>query len=59
MTALGVESGKCPRCNGNSAKYGVVMLKVGKTRSIFASINVCAKCGLVFYEKTSEKPKFE
>jgi len=35
------------------------MLKVGKTRSIFASINVCAKCGLVFYEKTSEKPKFE
>ncbi|RLF16186.1 MAG: hypothetical protein DRJ97_01835 [Thermoprotei archaeon] len=54
-----ISLGKCPRCGNDSVKYGVVLLKVGKTRSVSASINVCGKCGLLFYEKTDEKPRFE
>jgi len=59
MSSEAVEAGKCPRCGGGSARYGVVTLKVGKTRSVLAAINVCSRCNLIFYEKTAEKPGFE
>ena len=42
--------GRCPRCGASSANYGVVLLPVGETRKVRASVNVCSKCGLVFYE---------
>ena len=58
VTSSLTHMGKCPRCGGESARYGVVALKVGRTRSIFSIINVCAKCNLVFYEWTKEKPRF-
>ena len=52
-------SGVCPRCGSDTVKYGVVLLSVGKTRSIATRINVCGKCGLLFYEVTDERPRFE
>lgn len=42
--------GKCPRCGGSSAGYGVVLIPVGTTRKARVSVNVCGRCGLVFYE---------
>jgi len=48
----------CPRCNGDPAEYGVIPLQLGKTRSINVKVMVCAKCGLVFFERTGEKPGF-
>jgi len=41
---------KCPRCGSSSASYGAVLLPVGETRKIRASVNVCSKCELVYYE---------
>jgi len=42
--------GKCPRCGSSSANYGVVLLPVGETRKVRASVNVCSRCNLMFYE---------
>lgn len=52
-------SGVCPRCGSDTVKYGVVLLSVGKTRSIATRVNVCGRCGLLFYEVTDERPRFE
>ena len=45
-------SGKCPRCSSACVSYGSVLLSTGKTRKLAASLCVCGKCGLVFYEKS-------
>ncbi|WP_456467801.1 hypothetical protein [Archaeoglobus sp.] len=49
---------KCPRCGGDSADYGVISFQLGKTRAINVDVRVCSRCGLVFFEKTEEKPGF-
>ncbi len=48
----------CPRCGGNPAGYGVIELRLGRTRALNVEVKVCAKCGLVYFEKTEEKPGF-
>ncbi|GEM_PF-2378010 len=54
--AVALKMGECPRCGtSNTAKYGLVPMKVGKTRSILVNVYVCAKCRLVFYERMEEK----
>ncbi|MDH5815267.1 MAG: hypothetical protein QE164_00480 [Candidatus Nezhaarchaeota archaeon] len=42
--------GKCPRCGSSSANYGLVLITVGMTRKVRASVNVCGRCSLLFYE---------
>jgi len=45
-------SGKCPRCSSTGVSYGSVLLGIGKTRRIAATLYVCGRCELVFYEKS-------
>jgi len=47
--------GKCPRCGSPSANYGLILLSVGVTRKVRASVNVCSKCSLIFYELKSSQ----
>ncbi len=48
----------CPRCGGGGIDHGVIELQLGKTRAINVDVKVCAKCGLVYFEKTEERPGF-
>ncbi len=50
--------GTCPRCNVPGVEVGEILLKVGKTREQPASIAMCGKCGLIYYEKIDKIKEF-
>ncbi|WXG47533.1 MAG: hypothetical protein WED05_12880 [Candidatus Atabeyarchaeum deiterrae] len=49
------KKGICPRCKAESADLGPTVLPLGRTRGMKTTTYSCPKCGLVFFEKSSEE----